>query len=160
MVTAIVCALFLGLLSADIQTNPAPTSIRAVFPAYPPVMKATGSGGIFIVEIRVTTQGEVESASLLEEKLPSPMSDTSVFTVPLLEAVRQWRYPPSSERRCFAIRFKYDLHFEGSKRTANPGVVFTSPSEVGIWEDWPGQVLVHYLDDAPRTHRKFPSICK
>ena len=51
MVTAIVCTLFVGLLSADIQTTPAPTPIRAVFPAYPTLVKVAGSGGIFIVEI-------------------------------------------------------------------------------------------------------------
>ncbi len=68
-----------------------------------------GARARLTVAIQVAASGDVTAASIVQQRVePSVLKLESRFGPPLLEAVRRWKYPPSSSSRRIEIHFLYD----------------------------------------------------
>ena len=65
----------------------APTKIRDVRPAYPPIARAANVTGVVILEVRIGPDGHVEDAHVLRS---IPLLDEAA-----LDAVKQWEFTPT-----------------------------------------------------------------
>jgi protein TonB len=84
-----------------------PTALFQPQPAYPAAARGAGLTGQVVVEIIVGVDGSVKNARVV--------SGSSMFAVPALEAVRQWRYMPVSYRGQpivwkSTVTLKFQLH--------------------------------------------------
>jgi protein TonB len=64
-----------------------PVKVRDVRPVYPPIARAANATGVVILEVRIGTDGRVETAHVLKS---IPLLDEAA-----LDAVKQWEFTPT-----------------------------------------------------------------
>lgn len=75
-----------GVILAQGEVKP-PKLIKKVEPVYPPQAKEQGIEGIVILEAQTDARGNVVKVNLLK-------SESTLFNLPAIEAVKQWKYQP------------------------------------------------------------------
>jgi protein TonB len=96
-----------------------PALVKRVEPAYPQLARSAKVAGTVILEIQIDTEGRVASAKVLRP--------IALLTEAAVEAVRQWRYAPTSVNGVatevvMTVTVDFSLDERQPKITATPGV--------------------------------------
>ena len=107
------------------QSSERPVPISATIPAYPPKGKQDGKGGVVLVDVRVSAEGDVTDAvALMGEKY---------FRDAAKKAALTWRFKPfqSESRRPYTVRLTFIFH-EFSYESPEKKPDFRSPYQIEI----------------------------
>jgi hypothetical protein len=105
-----------------------------VIPGYPPIAAEVA----FTVSITVTEAGDVSKASIERAETKYRGLDL-LFSPTLLEAVREWKYPPASQPRKVILRFVYEHLLGDGPREIT---IFDAPSHVRVRKYSPVRVAI------------------
>ncbi len=139
IVLVLLCSGVLWAAPAGVgQSSERPVPINATIPAYPPKGRQEGKGGVVLVDVRVSAEGNVTDAvALMGEKYfrdsarkaaltwrfkPLQSESSRPYTVRLTFIFHEFSYKPPEKKPDFRSRYQIEILYEGNTAQHNNGL--------------------------------------